>query len=243
MGLYLQIGAYSTPVCTVRCTGRTLRPVEYNAFIVAHEHEQTFEGYLYADGPGNISSAMALLETAVKAPNVDVSLISTSTGTTQHVLLNSGSIGGVVLKDFKFVDTPLHMATQIKFQMTAVALYGNVALARNVVSLTETIRIQGDGGPDVVLAQQAGAKSIYQEIAAFTDVVITQSGKVVSRSSFVAIPAPVITTPGAKISKNTSVTRSYRQRGTTIWLYEQDYSYTFQLPEMPGSPVVPSYLT
>lgn len=243
MGLYLQIGLYSTEVCTVRCTGRTLRPVEYNTFIVAHEHEQTYEGYLYANGPAAISAAMYNLELAVKTPNVDVALISTVGGTTQHALLNSGSIGGVVLKDFKFVDTPLHMATQVKFQMTVVALYGNPLLTRNVVSLTETIRFQGDGEAEVVLATQAGAKSIYQEIAAFTDVIITQSGKVVSRSGFVAIPSPVITTPGAKISRNTSVTRSYRQRGTSIWLYEQDYSYTFQLPEMPGSPVVPSYLT
>ncbi len=235
-------------MCTVRCTGRSLKPVEYNTFIIAHDYEQTFEGYLYASGPRNISPLMASLENAIKAPGVDVKLISfenepyPNEQTTHHSLLNSGAIGGVILKDFKFVDTPLHMATQIKFQMTVGGIYANLQQTRNVVSLVETIRIQGDGGPEITLADQAGLKSIYQEIKPYTNVNITQSGKIVSRNGFSSLPTPVISLADAKISKNSGLTKSYTQRGTMIWLYQQDYSYSFQLPELPSSPVVPTYL-
>jgi hypothetical protein len=219
-----------------------LKPIEYNTFIIAHDYEQTFEGYLYADGANNISIAMATLENAIKAPGVDVSLVNTVSGATQHTLINSGAIGGDILKDFKFVDTPLHMATHIKFQMTVGGIYANSQQTRNVVSLVETIRIQGDGGPEITLADQAGLKSIYQEIKPYTNVNITQSGKIVSRNGFSSLPAPVIALADAKISKNSGLTKSYTQRGTMIWLYQQDYSYSFQLPELPGSPVVPTYL-
>jgi len=243
MGLYLQIGSYLTPTCTVRCTGRSIMPMEFNSFIVAHEHTLTFEGYLYADGPGALSGLMANLDLAIRVPNPIVSLVSTTTGATSHTITGAGSIGGVVLKNFQYVDTPLHMATQVKYQFSAAAVYGNTAETRNVVSLVETIRIQGDGGPDIVLAPQAGLRSIPQQVADFTDVLITQSGKIVSRTGFVSLPSPVISSPDAKVSRQSGLTKSYKQKGTSIWLYEQDYSYTFQLNELPVSPIVPSYLT
>lgn len=243
MTLYLQIGSYLTPTCTVRCTGRSIQPIEYNSFIVAHEHTLGFEGYLYADGPAALSSLMANLDAAIRVPNPTIGLISTITGATAHTISGSGSIGGVVLKSFQYVDTPLHMATQVKYQLSAAVVYGNTALTRNVVSVVETIRIQGDGGPDIVLAPQSGLKSIPQKVAEYTDVLITQSGKIVSRSSFVPVPSPVITSPDARVSRQSGLTKSYKQKGTSIWLYEQDYSYTFQLNELPETPIVPSYLT
>lgn len=242
MSLYLTIGGLTLPNNTVRVSGRTIRPVEFNRFIVAHDHELSVEGYLYADGPGNISTSMAVLETAVKTPNPAIALYSTDTGLTSHFLANTGTIGGVVLKSFQFVDTPLHMATQVKFQASWSAIYGNTSETRNIVSLVETVRIQGDGGPDDVLAPQAGLKSIYQRLKEYTDVMITQSGKIISRGTFASIPAPLISTPGAKISRGTTLQKSYKQVGTGILLREQDYSYQFQLPELPGGPVNPNYL-
>lgn len=241
MGLYLQVGLYSSPVCTVRCTGRSIRAIEVNTFIVAHEHEISFEGYLYGNGPGVLSGLMANLDLAVAVPNPVVALFSTDSGLTAHSLFPAGAIGPVILKEFRYLDTPMHMATQVKFALTATAIYNNGQELRNVVSLAEQIRIQGDGEAEVGLAPQAGAKAIFQRTADFTEVFVTQSGKLISRGSFALLPGPVITTPGAKISRQTSLTRTYKQRGTSIWLYEQDYSYSFQLPELPGI-LVPSYL-
>ncbi len=243
MGLYLQIGTEPLPTNTVRVSSRTLRPIEVNRYIVAHEHELSIEGHLYAIGPANLSTVMAALDALVKVPNPDITLVSTDTGATAHTLLNAGSIGGVVVKNFGYTDTPLHMATEAKFSLTATAIYANSALTRQIVSLTETVRIQGDGGPDDVLAQQAGLKSIYQRLADYTDVMVTQSGKIISRSSSTEVPGPIITVAGAKVSRSTTIQKQVRQFGTSILLYEQDYSYTFQLPELPVTPIVPTILT
>lgn len=244
MGLYLQVGLYSSAVNTVRVSARKIRPIEINKFIVAHEHELTIEGYLYAIGAGNLTTAMNSLEAAVKTPNQTIALISTEDGATAHALATSGALGGVVVKDFAFADTPLHMATQVKFTLTASAIYSNTALARNVVSLDETVTIQGDGDAETALAPQAGATSIYQTLSDYTDVMVTQSGTVISRStSGVSLPSPLITTPGAKIAKQTRVARSYRMVGTSILLYVQEYSYSFQLATYPGSVILPTVLT
>lgn len=242
-GLYLQIQGVNLPENTIRVSGRAIKPMQYNRFIIAHQHEFSVEGYLYASGPGNLSAAMFLLEAAIRQVNPIVSLVSTVSGATQHTMLPTGSIGGVVLENFAYTDTPLSMATQVKFTASWSAIYGTSIGGRTLVSLTETVRIQGDGGPDDVLAPQAGLKSIYQRIADYTDVIITQSGKITSIAPNPSIPAPLITTPGAKVSRGSTIEKSVKQFGTTILLYEQGYSYTFQLPEMPVGPINPTVLS
>lgn len=242
MSLFLQIGTATLPVNTVRATSRNIKAVEVNRFIIAYDVEQTFEGYLYANGPGGLSASMASLEDAISVTNQPVYFISTETGVTQHALNPSGSIGGVVVTGLQYPDTPLSMATQVKFTMTVSARYGNTALKRDVISLVETVRIQGDGGPDDVLAEQAGLPAIYQRLAEYTKVFVTQSGKLISKKSTTEVPGPIITTAGAKISANTSLQKQIKQVGTDILLYEQDYSYTFQLPQMPVTPIIPTIL-
>jgi len=219
-GLYLQIQGVNLPTNTVRVSGRAIKPMQYNRFVVAHQHEFSVEGYLYASGPGNLSTEMAALENAIRQVDPIVSLVSTVSGGTQHTMLPAGSIGGVVLENFAYTDTPLSMATEVKFTVSWSAIYGAALGGRTLVSLTETVRIQGDGGPDDVLAPQAGLRSIYQRLADYTDVIITQSGKVTSIAPNPSIPAPLITTPGAKVSRGTVVEKSVKQFGTSILLYE-----------------------
>ena len=241
MTLYLKVGGYSSATCTVRVSGRQMRPVEYNTFVIAHEDELTIEGYLYADGPAALSTAMSTLQAYARAGNVDVGLMSTVTGATAHYLPMLGSLGGVKI-DLKFADTPLHMATEVKFILTAVATYSNGYETRNTVLLEETVSITGSGGPDIVLAPQAGAMSIYQTVSDYTDVQVVQSGRIVGRNSFPSLPAPLIATAGARSAKLDRDQTSYVTRGTAIMLRARDYSYTFNLPTSPGA-MVPTALT
>lgn len=240
MSLYLTKGAYSSPACTVRVTSRSVRPIEYNTYIIAYEQDLTIEGHLYALGPGNLSTAMYNLEVAMAIPFESIG-VSYSGGQTQHWLSTLGSIGSVRIKDFKFMDTPLHMATEVKYSLTATAMYNNANLARSIVSLEETVSVTGEGGPDIVLASQAGAISVYQQVADYTDVHVIQSGKMTSRT-LQALPTPLIVTAGARVQKASKDSISYVMRGTQILLYNREYSYTFNLPTSPGT-VVPTVLT
>lgn len=248
MGLYLKIGDYTTNTCTVRVSSRQLAPVNYNGFTIANKHTIAFEGHLYADGPANLSIEMNLLHTATRIPNQEVGLrfvvIDPYSDTqTAHYLKPFGAIGGVQIEDFKFADTPLHMATEVKFSMTASAIYNNDYELRNRVSLEETVSITGEGGPDTVLATQVGLPSIYQTLADYTDVQVVQSGRVTGRTlASVGLPSPLIATSGARVQKATRDTTSYVMKGTAILLYAREYQYTFNLPTHPGT-VLPTVLT
>ena len=240
MAIFLTIGAATSDPCTVRVTGRSVKPIEYNTFIVAYEQDLSFEGYLYANGPAALSVKMLALERALAIPNVSIGLSYTG-GQTHHWLSTAGAIGNVRLKAFAYSDTPLHMAKECKYNLTVTGMYNAVNELRSVVQLDETLSYTGTGGPNVVLAPQAGALSVYQQIADYTDVTVVQTGKMTSRT-LVNLPSPVITTEGAFQHKQAKDTISYVMKGTQIWLFVRDYSYTFILPELPAA-TLPTYLT
>lgn len=239
MSLYLVIGSATSDACTVRVSSRSIKPFLVNQFIVAYEHQIVFEGYLYANGPMALSAAMLSLENAVAVENVTVGL-ATEYGSTQHWLSSTGAIGGVIKAEIAFEDTPLHMATQVKYRLTANAMYGATS-SRSVVELNETTTVTGDGGPKTVLASQAGAPSIYQTVADYTNVQVVQSGKITART-LPLLPSPLITDAGALDSEQSRDSISYTMKGASILLYHRDYSYTFNLPTYPGV-VLPGYLT
>lgn len=239
--MYFEKGAYSTADCTVRASNRTIRPIKIGVFIVAYEHKLVIEGHLYASGPIALSTKMNELQNALSIPNESLG-VKYDTTQTSHWLSTSGAIGGVVLDDFAWQDTPLSMATQVKFTASFVATYGNTLDgARQVVSLDENITIIGEGGADTELAPQVGLPSTYQTITDYTDVVVTQSGQIKSKS-IPGMPSPIVTTDGARKVKQTRNSLSYQQVGVDILLYIRDYSYTFNLATFPGT-LLPAYLT
>lgn len=238
MTLYLVIGNAVSDGCTVRVSARSFKPIIVNDFIIAHEQTISFEGYLYAIGPMALSARMLALENAVAVPNQSVGL-STEFGSTQHWLSATGAIGGIKITDFGFEDTPLHMATQVKYRLSATAIYS--ASSRSLLELNETVTTVGEGGAKTVLASQAGLQSIYQTVKDYTDVQVVQSGKVVGRT-MPSIPSPIIGTSGARDVEQTRDSVSYTNRGTSILLINREYSYTFNLPAHPGA-ISPTYLT
>jgi len=238
MSLYFSKGAYSSTACTVRLASRRINPVIVNTFVVALEHEITFDGFLYRtpaalDGIADLSAQMAALEAAIRIPNQAVG-IAYSGGITQHWLPNGG-IGDVYLKSFGFQDSPLHMATEVKWNATFAATYANSSLSRNVVQLEETLSIIGEGGPITALAPQAGLPSIYQDISDFSDVQVIQAGKVTGRLSMPDMPAPLITLEGARDQRVTRNQQSRVQRGLQVLLHVREYQYTFNLAGHPGN--------
>lgn len=239
MALYLAKGSYTSAACTARISGRAIRPVEINTFVVAFEKSLAITGHLYASGPSALSSEMATLEAAMAIPNESVGITYNGTPT-QHWLSTTGAIGNVVISDFAFEDTPLHMATEVKYSFTATAMYNNAAQLRTYLSLEETVSVTGEGGPEIVLAPQNGLPSIYQQVSDYTDVSVSQSGSMMTRT-LAAIPPPVIWVPGARQVKQSKDTISYVMRGTSILFYKRDYSFSFILPTSPGT-IVPNYL-
>lgn len=240
MSLYLTKGSFSSAACTVRVSSRSVKPIEYNNFIIAYEESLAIEGHLYAIGPGNLSAAMLTLENAIAIPYETVG-VSYSGGQTQHWLSATNAIGYVRVTAFAFQDTPLHMATEVKYSLTATAIYSNAWEPRSIVELNESISVTGTGGAKNVLADQAGAISIYQTIKDYTNVRVVQSGSMVSRT-LQAIPGPVIVTAGALDAEAATDNRSYVMKGLQIFLFNREYSYTFNLPTHPGV-VSPTYLT
>jgi hypothetical protein len=246
MTIYFAKGAYFTPACTVRLASRSVKPIIVNNFPVAFEQDANFEGYLYRtpdviNGVSDLSFKMLLLEQAMAIPNEDVGLAYAG-GRTQHWLSVSGAIGGVFLKSFAFQDTPLHLATEVKWNATFSATYNNAALTRNIVELDEQVTVNGEGGAVTVLAPQAGLKSIYQDISDFSDVQIIQSGRITGKSAMPGLPLPIITVPGARDVRATRDSPSFVKRGLHILLYVREYQYTFNLAEHPGGVVLPTRL-
>ena len=246
MTIYFAKGSYFSPTCTVRVSSRSVKPIIINTFPVAFEQDITFEGFLYRtpyvnDGVGDLSYKMLMLERAMSIPNENVG-VAYAGGITQHWLPTVGAIGAVYLKSFAFQDTPLHLATEVKWNATFSATYNNTALTRNLVSLEETTTISGEGGPVDVLAPQAGLQSIYQRIADYSDVQVVQSGKVTGRVR-PTLPNPLITVAGARDQRLTRITESRVVRGLSVLLYVMEYQYTFNLPSFPTGGVAPTLLT
>ncbi len=243
--IYFTKGFYSSPACTVRVASRNVKPIIVNNYAVAFEQDITFEGYLYrspdvVNGVGELSNQMLNLERAMAIPNESVGVAYIG-GQTQHWLSNFGSIGGVFLKAFAFQDTPLHLATEVKWSATFSATYSNTELKRNIFALEETITISGEGGPVDVLAPQAGLKSIYQRIADYSDVQIVQSGKVTAKGR-PRLPDPIILVDGARDQRLTRITESRVVRGLDVLLYVTEYQYTFNLPGIPVNGIKPPTL-
>lgn len=234
MSFYLQYGAYATDPCTVRATSHNVTPVMYNGFAVAFKRSIGIEGYLYGNGTADLLAKMAAMEAALTLPNQSGG-IKYSGGNTQHWLTSVGAIGGVQLENFNWVDSPLHMVSEAKFQLTLSAEYGNALEPQDVVQWDESVEIIGEGGADTPLATQVGAPSVRQTIADYTDVVVTQSGFVIGRTGYPALPNPLIVTAGARQVRQTRDLKSRVQIRKGIMVYKRAYSYTFTLPSHPGN--------
>lgn len=246
VSFYFNYGSYNSLACSARCSSHAIRPLFINNFAVAHQHDVTIEGTLYVTSDlvtpaANLITECGLLEDALKIPNQSGGL-KYSGGNTTHFLSNSGAIGGVTVSDFRWVDTPTHLVTQARFTVTLSALYGNGSEAREVVEANETVEILGEGGADTPLAPQTGATSVRQQITDYTDVVVTQSGRLVGRTGYPSLPSPLIATAGARQQKMTRDAKTTEQRGVGFIAYIRSYSYTFTLATHPGT-VNPNFLT
>lgn len=225
----------------VTAVSRKVLPVLWNGYTIGWEFKLQINGFVYGIGPAQVSAAMGAMESLMRIQDVD-SGITSSGVPTSHWLPFLGSLDGVRVESFDWVDSPLHLATEAKYAVSLAALYGNANESKDVVELSETLQILGEGGADTPLAPQATEPSIYQEVQSHTDVVVTQSGVVSARSGFPPMPLPVISEDDARQVKQTRNSPSVVQRRTGIEVYRRSYSYTFVLPAHPGA-ITPNILT
>lgn len=245
MALRFTYGAYSTPICTARPTSRSIVPRMINDFAVSYIWTLSFD-VEFTGTTSEVIAATIAFRNAISVQGLAGGLQygNDTDGwlNTDHWLNTLGAIGGVQVTQQGLNDSPLQLATEQRCTVTLVAEYANASETRTLLEFSESLEIQGEGGPDTELVDQASLPGFYQQIQAYTRVTVVQSGRMVGKTGFPGLPSPIIATAGARKVKLTRDKKSYENKGTSILKFIREYSYTFVLAVHPG-PITPGYLT
>lgn len=237
-GFRLTLGAYSTGNASAKPVSLRRSPVLFNGFHVSTIVTIQAEAWVYATGPGNVSTAMAALEAAAAVPNIACGIEyhnGTAWTATAHWLPTSGAIGSVRVADLAWEGGDLHLATEAKANITLEAEYGNASETAGQVLLRESVTILGEGGAITPLAPQAGAVSVRQQTADYSDVTVIQQGSLEGRTGYPSLPSFLIATAGARQVTQTRDVKSVQQKRLALYVYRRDYSFTFTLDAHPGT--------
>jgi hypothetical protein len=246
MALRFAYGSYATPICTTRPTSRSIVPRIINEFAVSYIWTLSFDIEITGDTTAEIIAATIALRQAISVQGLSGGLQfgSDTDGwfNTDHWLNAFGAIGGVLVTQQGLSDSPLQLATEQRCTLTMTAEYANASETRTLLEFAETVEISGEGGADTELAEQATLPGFYQEITKYTRVTVTQSGRLVGKTNFPGLPAPLITIAGARKVTATRDKKSYETKGLAVIKFIREYSYTFVLATHPGT-VNPNLLT
>ena len=238
-------GSYVSKTCLVRSATRTITPRFVNNFAISYTWTLTFEIEISEPTTTDIVAETVALRQALQVQGLSGGLQyynGTTWLNTDHWLNATGAIGGVTVTQQGLADSPLQLATEQRFTLQMQAEYANTNESRTLLQFEETIEITGEGGADTVLVEQATSPGFYQTTSQYTPVQVVQSGRMVGRTAFPALPAFSVTTPGARKVRVTRDRKSYEMKGLTIIGYVREYSFTFNLASHPGT-VNPGVLT
>lgn len=238
-GLRFSYGTYATPMGRARPSGLSVSVREQNGFPISHVWSLTCEVILLADGAANLTAAALALSNALSVPyqsgGIQFTLDDVNWFNTHHWVNNAGSAQGVQPTQFAFPASNLQYATEQVVTVTLQAEYTNAGLAISTLRWEESVDIQGEGGAVTVLRPRWNAASILQEVKPFSDIVVVQSGTIVGRTAYPALPSPLIATAGARLQPATRDRKRPVQAGVYPVEFQRSYSYTFNLPTHPGT--------
>ena len=231
-------GSWISDGCFVKPVSRSQSPVLIGGFAAAHTVTMAFEGLFQADYPSDNATLAFILTEQLKIPNLPCGIQYYNgfgwENTVYWFSFDGSLLEGPTVKNLILPGGPLVHIVDAPFSFSIEATYSNTQSGRDYFEYSEMIEYSGEGKSIWALAPQATLKSIYQKTAEYSDVGLTQSGRLVRRGALLAeMPVPIITDPRAKITLSTKEGRKFTQRQTGVLVNELSYSYSFQLPEKP----------
>jgi hypothetical protein len=170
---------------------------------IGYTERWTLRGLIFGDGTvADLTTKINTLQAAYAIDKQDLKLLDGATATA-HSLLNASCTGGTKVKAVRFPkgEGPEY-ATYREFE---VIIEGSVRSTSGVTSYTESITIEGTGGPEFVIRIPLQGQPIKQVINAATPMRVLQSGRSLSDAGYPTPPSPVL--PAAEHVLQRSVTR------------------------------------
>ncbi len=188
----------------------------------------TAEGYLAANGQDAITVAENTLKAALSVPYQDLIFFHDDATPSSEVLLNAGSISGVVVTDgptFEQGQSPDY-ATIRTFRFTAEAEYPYPNSQALLLSFTESLTFWG-GGPFYAHRRAVNGPPVKQQIWPATEYHCTQSGVIVGYLEYPTLPAPKFPQALKEAPRTTPKAPEKRSPGRYQG-YEVSYEYHFE---------------
>jgi hypothetical protein len=235
-------GNYGFPVNGALVTSRTEvvrsdsgRPLRWRMYL---DVEFTLKG----SGPAQLSALENAARDALSRPYVDLVLRDDTGIPTSSRLVNADSISGVMVVDgptFRDGQGP-EFVTLRTGRFTAVAEYVFRGAETALVSFTESISVQGNGGPVRNWRLPVNARPIRQEVTPYSIIRYTQQGAAVGHLIPPARQPPYID-PDLLVNEQDAVSRDVGQPLGKAWINPVTrWTYVFESPELiPFNPVLP----
>ena len=198
--------------------------------------------YLEGDGPIELSIQENLLRAALAIPYQDLTLMIDNGLASSTQLLNATSVSGVRVvsgPDFNNEAKDGEYVTQRTARFEVAGEYLIPGAVNVLVSFTESVSVNGTGGPDRSWRLPINGPPIRQVITPFTLITATQSGAAVGHTSRPEPPPPLW--PDFLVYPRVNRTETTPEPHGRAWLnWPIKWSYTFEanqplaaLPNLP----------
>lgn len=160
--------------------------------IIAVRHRYSLRGTLLASGPSYITAAVNLLKTAYSLPVARSGLFLADGSTPTHLVLsNVGAFGGIRVLGMRFpVGDGTEYVTGRTYEIDIEAEYPSVPSA--LISFSETVSYQGDGGPRIVIMETRDSAPVIQQVSSRTPIMVVQAGSAIGYSDYPRPPSPLL---------------------------------------------------
>lgn len=240
--MYFQFGGYTHPVGQVAISSDA-RTREYSprGRLQSIRRRLAISGTIIESGQSDITAAINSLAGGYSNSAQGAGLLQADGAPSGHYLFASGSLYGIrVLDGPNFNDTMGNgeYATGRSFSVTLEAEYPQ-ATADPLLSYSETISVQGTGGPRIAVIETDTGTPVTEVTQARTTVIVRQQGSAVGYLAPVAPNPPLF--PAYLSGPDASVTNGSpsKQAPGLNTDYPTSWSYQFVLPEAPG-PILPA---
>jgi hypothetical protein len=226
--MQLGYGNYLFPVNATLLTSSLETLVNTGGQFYAQRRSFHVTGYLSGSGQDQITQAENALKTALSVPYRDLIFRNDDGSRSSEVLLNAGSITGVLIKNLSFPETKgPEYATIRSFSFTAEAEYPLPGTGDYLLEFHETLSFSG-GGQLYVCRPAINGPAQRQLVYPLMPFSCVQSGVVVGYQSYP--PAPAQKFPSCLKQAPRTTQESPTRRGKGYQGYKLTYEYHFESP-------------
>jgi len=229
-------GSHSHPdnQCAVSIDREVWRDTE--GVRIGYTERWTLRGMIFGDGTvADLTTKIGTLQSAYAIDKQDLKLLDGATPTA-HSLLNASCTGGTKVKSVRYPNgTGPEYCTFREFE---IVVEGNVRSTSGVTSYTETITIEGTGGPEFVIRIPLQGQPIKQVVNTATPVRVMQSGRALSDAGYPTPPSPVLASAEHVAQRSISRILPRYDNGSYVD-YGVQWSYVME-SESPVGPLMPA---